>query len=46
MGTVLLYGTNLAVNLRLNMGAFLLYDTNLAVNLLLNMGSILYMAQI
>ena len=32
MGTILLYGTNLAVNLRLNMGTILLYGTNLAVN--------------
>ena len=32
MGTVLLYGTNLAVNLRLNMGTVVLYGTNLADN--------------
>ena len=41
MGTILLYGTNLAVNLRLNMGSILLDGTNLAVNLRLNMGTVL-----
>ena len=40
MGTILLYGTNLAVNLRLNVGTILIYGTNLAVNLRLNMGTI------
>ena len=41
MGTFLLYGINLAVNLRLNMGTVLLYGTNLAVDLRLNMGTFL-----
>ena len=41
MGSILLYGTHLAINLRLNMGTVLLYGTNLAVNLRLNMGAVL-----